>query len=132
AAKQLEALGHQVEEIPVPVPDSFADDFLGYWSVLATAMLTRGKTMFGPDFDRRLTDNLSKGLARHGLRNAWRLPLSIARLRLSSRVSAQFFTRYDAVLTPVLAKPTPELGWLDPTQPYEVLIDRLIQLVNFT
>ena len=41
-------------------------------------------------------------------------------------------TQYDAVRTPVLALPTPELGWLDPNQPYEVLIDRLIRLVNFT
>ena len=132
AAKQLEALGHHVEEIAAPVPEYFADDFLAYWSVLATAMLTRGRSMFGPDFDRRLTDNLSKGLARHGLRNAWRLPLTIARLRLSTRVSERFFRRYDAVLTPVLAGPTPELGWLSPTQPYEVVIERLIELVNFT
>lgn len=131
-AAQLESLGHRVEEITVPVPEYFKDDFVGYWSVLSTAMLTRGRAMFGPDFDRSLTDNLSQGLARHGLRNAWRLPLAIARLRASSRVSARFFRQYDAVLSPVLARPTPELGWLNPTQPYEVLIDRLIQLVNFT
>jgi amidase len=132
AAEQLESLGHHVEEIAVPVPDYFKDDFLGYWSILSTAMLARGRTMFGPDFDRGLTDNLSRGLARHGLRNAWRLPLAIARLRASARVSARFFRQYDAVLSPVLAQPTPELGWLDPNQPYELLIDRLIRLVNFT
>ncbi|HET6153765.1 MAG TPA: amidase [Marmoricola sp.] len=132
AAKQLESLGHTIEEIPVPAPDFFLDDFLAYWSFLATFMLGTGKRTFGPSFDRALTDNLSKGLARHGLRQAWRLPLTLSRLGASKRVSAKFFSTYDAVLTPVLALPTPELGWLNPAQPYEVVLERLIQLVNFT
>ncbi|MCW2752939.1 MAG: amiC [Marmoricola sp.] len=132
AAKQLESLGHHVEEIDVPAPEYFLDDFLAYWSFLATFLLATGKYTFGPSFDRTLTDNLSKGLAQHGLRNAWKLPLTLSRLGASKHVSAKFFRTYDAVLTPVLALPTPELGWLDPAQPYEVIIDRLIQLVNFT
>ncbi|RNL61112.1 amidase [Nocardioides marmoriginsengisoli] len=132
AAKQLEGLGHHVEEIAVPVPDYFIDDFLAYWSLLASFMLTTGKRTFGPTFRRELTDNLSKGLAKHGVRQAWRLPLTLGRLGASKQVSRRFFADYDAVLTPVLAKPTPELGWLNPAQPYEVIIDRLVQLVNFT
>ncbi len=132
AAKQLEALGHHIEEIAMPVPDFFLDDFLAYWSVLSTFMLSTGKRTLGPDFDKALTDNLSKGLAKHGLRNAWKLPVTLARLGASQRVSARFFRTYDAVLTPVLALPTPELGWLNPSQSYDVVIDRLIQLVNFT
>ncbi len=132
AAKQLESLGHHVEEIAMPVPEFFLDDFLAYWSVLSTFMLSTGKRTLGPDFDKNLTDNLSRGLAKHGLRNAWKLPVTLARLGGSQRVSARFFRTYDAVLTPVLAQQTPELGWLNPSQSYEVLIDRLIQLVNFT
>ncbi|MET3961303.1 amidase [Marmoricola sp. OAE513] len=132
AAKQLEALGHRVEEIAVPAPDYFLDDFLAYWAFLSTFLLGTGKRTFGPTFDRNLTDNLSKGLARHGLRNAWKLPLTLARLGASQQVSSRFFKQYDAVLTPVLALPTPELGWLNPSQSYEVVIERLIQLVNFT
>jgi amidase len=132
AGKQLEGLGHHVEEIAVPVPAYFLDDFLSYWALLASFMLTTGKRTFGPTFDRSLTDNLSKGLAKHGVRKSWRLPLTLSRLGASKAVSRKFFTQYDAVLTPVLAKPTPELGWLNPAQPYEVVIERLIELVNFT
>jgi amidase len=132
AAKQLEGLGHVVEEIAVPVPDYFLDDFLAYWSLLASFMLTTGKRTFGPSFDRSRTDNLSKGLARHGLRSTWKLPVTLGRLGGSKVVSRRFFRDYDAVLTPVLAKPTPELGWLNPAQPYDVVIERLIELVNFT
>ena len=57
---------------------------------------------------------------------------TIGRLGLSKYVSARFYRDYDAALTPVLARPTPELGWLDPRQPYEVVIDRLIHLATFT
>ncbi len=132
AAKQLESLGHHIEEIETPVPDYFRDDFLAYWATTATFLLATGKRTFGPDFDRRLTDNLSKGLARHGMRSAWKLPLTLGRLRASQYASARFFRDYDAALTPVLAMATPELGWLDPQQPYEVVMDRLLQLVGFT
>jgi len=132
AAKQLESLGHTVEEIAMPVPEYFVDDFLAYWSILSTFLLTTGKRTLGADFDRDQCDNLSKGLARHGLRQSWKLPLTLARLGASQQISKRFFRTYDAVLTPVLALPTPELGWLHPSQPYQVVIDRLIQLVNFT
>jgi amidase len=132
AAALLESLGHHVEEIAAPVPEFFIDDFLAYWSTLATFMLATGKRTLGPDFDKTRTDNLTRGLARHGRRKAWRLPVTLARLGASKYVSARFFGDYDAALTPVLAKPTPELGWLNPAQPYEVVIERLIQLATFT
>lgn len=131
-AALLESLGHHVEEVDAPVPESFIDDFLSYWSLLATYLVGTGTRTLDPSFDRRRTDNLTRGLARHGLRKAYRLPKTIGRLGLSKYVSARFYRDYDAALTPVLARPTPELGWLDPRQPYEVVIDRLIHLATFT
>lgn len=131
-AELLESLGHHVEEIKVPAPDYFMGDFLAYWALLSTFLLATGKHTLGPDFDRSRTDNLSRGLAKHGLLQTYKLPLTIGRLRASKYVSARFYKGYDAALTPVLAKPTPELGWLDPNQPYEVVIERLVQWANFT
>jgi amidase len=128
----LESLGHHVEEIEAPVPQSFVDDFLSYWSLLATFLTATGKRTLDPSFDRRLTDNLTRGLARNGLRKTYRLPLTLSRLAASKYVSARFYRQYDVGLTPVLARPTPELGWLDPKQPYEVVIDRLVHLATFT
>ena len=131
-AALLESLGHHVEEVDAPVPDSFVEDFLSYWSLLATYLTVTGKRTLDPSFDRRLTDNLTRGLARHGVRKLYRLPWTLGRLGLSGYVSARFFRQYDAALTPVLAQPTPELGWLDPNQPYQVVLDRLIHLASFT
>jgi len=132
AARVLESLGHHVEAIDAPVPDSFDEDFLAYWSTLSAFMTYTGKRTLDPSFDRSRLENLTVGLARHGIRQAWRLPVAIARLRMSARTSARFFREYDLVVSPVLAKPVPELGWLDADLPYDVLIERLLQWVTFT
>jgi amidase len=130
--KLLESLGHHVEEVAPPVPESFVVDFLDYWSMLAAALTTGGRRQFGPSFDAGRTDNLTRGLASRARRRLWRLPLVIARLRRSRRITHQLFEKYDVALTPVLARTTPPLGWLDPTQPYEVVIEHLMDWVTFT
>ncbi len=128
----LEELGHHVEVADAPVADTFEDDFLAYWSMLALAISTAGRHTFNHTFDRDLHDNLTKGLARHAARSSWRLPLAITRLNLAHRRSRRFFADHDAVLTPTLSLVTPELGWLDPNQSYETVIGRLLEWVAFT
>jgi amidase len=130
--KLLESLGHHVEEVEPPVPESFIADFLDYWSLLAAALTAGGRRQFGATFDAARTDNLTRGLARHARHRWWRLPLAITRLRLAHRHTRRFFTDYDAVLTPVLGRTTPRLGWLDPNQPYEVVLENLLDWVTFT
>jgi amidase len=128
----LEELGHKIEVADAPVPDTFEGDFLAYWSLLALFLSTTGKRTFNRTYDRSLNDNLTKGLARHAARNSWRLPLAIARLNLSRRNSEKFFADHDVVLTPTLSLVTPELGWLNPSQSFEVVMERLLEWVAFT
>src|SRR5680860_675188 len=128
----LEELGHTIEVADAPVADTFEDDFLAYWSMLALAISTAGKFTFNRTFDRSKHDNLTKGLARHAAKNSWRLPLAIARLNLSHPASKSFYTDHDLVLTPTLSLVTPELGWLDPNQSFETVIGRLLEWVAFT
>jgi amidase len=131
-AAWLEELGHRVEQIDPPIADSFPDDFLLYWSTLAFALLRTGRQRFGRTFDASRLDNLTHGLERHARRNLHKLPLAIARLRLSSRQSARFFTGYDVTLTPTLATETPLVGHFTPSADYEQIIDRLMDWVAFT
>lgn len=131
-AALLEDLGHTVTLVEAPAPAHFADDFLAYWSMLALFLSRTGKRTFNGTYDRTLNDNLTKGLARHATRNALRLPLSIARLRLAQRASKAFHAEHDLVLTPTLAHVTPELGWLNPAESYETIIERLMEWVAFT
>jgi amidase len=132
SAALLEELGHQVTEIDNPVAPRFKDDFLVYWSFLAFAVVRGGRRMFGPSFDRTRLDSLTLGLDRNAARSLHKVPLAIARLSASRRITARLAGTYDAVLMPTLAEVTPRIGHLDPTAGYEQVMDRLIDWVGFT
>ncbi len=131
-ARHLEELGHTVTEVDAPVPDSFPEDFLLYWSTLAMFLMVNGRRLHGRTFDRTRHDNLTLGLALNARRNLRRIPGAIRRLRTGPRRSAEFFKQYDVSLTPTLAHETPRIGHLDPTQDYDTVIDRLLDWVAFT
>jgi amidase len=132
SAALLESLGHRVTEIDNPVPARFKDDFLLYWQFLAFAIVRGGRRTFGPTFDRDRLDNLTLGLAGGAARNLYKLPLAIARLSASRGITERLSAVYDAVLMPTLASETPRIGGLDPTAPYEQVMDRLLDWVGFT
>jgi amidase len=131
-AALLEELGHSVTEISNPVPAHLLDDFLAYWQFLSFAIVRGGRRMIGPSFDRAKLDNLTLGLDRDAARNLYKVPLAIARLAASRRITARLGRSYDAVLMPTLADETPHIGYLDPTAPYEQVMQRLIDWVTFT
>ncbi len=131
-AALLEGLGHQVEEVAPPVPDSFRDDFILYWSMLAMVVVATGRRANGPTWDPAKLDNLTLGLARHCRRNLHRLPSATLRLSRSRKHTARFFETYDVTLTPTLATQTPLVGRLDPGNDYDEIMDRLEEWVAFT
>ena len=131
-ARLLEELGHHVETASAPVPDSFPDDFLLYWSLLAWGIVRSGRRRHGRGWDPERLDNLTLGLARHAGRNLHRLPMAIGRLRRSRRLTEAFFGSYDVALTPTLATATPRVGHLDPTRDYETIMERMLAWVAFT
>ncbi len=131
-AALLEELGHTVELVEPPVAASFEDDFLLYWSSMALSLSTTGRRTFNSTYDRHRNDNLTRGLARHATRNAWRIPSAIVRLRLTQRASTRFFADHDVVLSATLSLTPPEIGWLSPNQSYETLIARVLEWVALT
>lgn len=131
-AALLESLGHRITVIDNPVPQRFMDDFLLYWSFLAFALVRGGRRSFGPSFDRDRLDNLTLGLERHASRNLHRVPTAIARLARIRRITSRLQASYDVLLMPTLADAPPTIGHLDPTAPYQQIIDRLIDWVAFT
>lgn len=128
----LEGLGHHVEEVDAPVPPGFRDDFLLYWSLLALVLVRSGRRQHGRSWDRTRLDHLTLGLARHASRNLHRVPGAVRRLKRSAAYTAEFHTRFDMTLTPVLATETPLVGHLDPTQDYDTIIGRLLEWVAYT
>jgi amidase len=131
-ARVLESLGHRVEHIDQPLAASFKDDFLLYWGLLASAVVRTGRLEHGPSWDPTRLDQLTLGLDRHFRRHLARSPLAIARLRRCRRQAHALHATYDVVLTPTLARETPRIGWLDPMQDYDTVLDHLLQWVAFT
>ena len=131
-ASLLESLGHRVEEIDPPAPDSFADDFLLYWGMLAMLVVRTGRASFGPTWDASKLDNLTLGLDRHTRRNLHRLPGAIAAIAGSKRIAARHRATYDITLTPTLATTTPQVGHLSPSADYDDIMGRLLDWVAFT
>jgi amidase len=131
AAALLVGLGHEVEELAAPVGPAFADDFALYWSLLAAAMSRVGHRLL-PGLDRSRLDDLTRGLANHFRTHRREVVGAVTRLRRSSAVYAEALAGFDAVLTPVTAGVTPELGYLSPTLPFDELFARLIAHVSFT
>lgn len=133
----LESMGHHVEEVSVTAepslaPPTFGQDFPLYWSVIALALVEGGRKQWGPSYDKTKLDHLTRGLARNAKRNAHRLPGMLRRLQRLTASAAEFHTRYDVLFSATLGTPTPRLGVLDPTQPYETVMDNLMKWVTYT
>ncbi len=131
-AELLESLGHRVEWIEQPMPASFKDDFLLYWSSLASVITLTGRMEHGRSWDASKLDLFTQGLDHHCRSNLRHLPAATARLRRSGRIAEELHGRYDVVLTPTLAHETPALGWLDPAQGFETVMGRLLEWVAYT
>jgi amidase len=132
-ASVLEELGHRVEHVETPpVPESFADDFVLYYALLAFALVHDGRRMFGESFDRAKLDEQTLGFERHARRNLHRVPLAIARLSAIRRRTATLFKTYDVVLTPTLPDPPPPIGHFDARGGYDQIIERLTDWLAFT
>lgn len=131
-AARLEDLGHHVERIDPPVPSWFADAFLLYWAFLAGFLVATGKRTHPETWNPQNLDNLTLGLAAKARRHWYAVPAATAVLAASKSASRRLYTDYDVTLTPTLAHETPRLGHLDPTLPFETVMDRLLDWVAFT
>jgi len=131
-ADLLDSLGHDVVEVPLPVGKTFMEDFKHYWGLLAFSTQHFGRRVMGPDFDKTLTDPLTRGLARRFVRQAWRTPTAIRGLKRSEQRYRAAFADVDVVLSPTLAYATPELGYLSPAVDFAVMFERLVQYAAFT
>ncbi len=132
AARVCESLGHRVEEVPAPVPDSFGPDFLTYWGLLALALKVGGVALFGPGFDPRRTEPLTTGLARMALARADQVAGALHRLRRLAAEREDVFLTHDVLLSAVVGHQPPPLGFIAPGLDFPTALTRLIGFVCVT
>lgn len=131
-AQSLADLGHEVVEVASPVDEQFGRDFLRYWAMLSFLMLRAGGRVFGPGFDRRQTEELTRGLAAMFLQQAERVPPTLRRLRRLAQEPEPIYESVDVVVSPVLGHPAPPLGYLGPDVPVHEQLVRILRFASFT
>lgn len=130
-ARKLEKMGHTVEPLIPPVPESFLEDFKIYWGFMAFSLARFGKLTFR-GFNPDKLETFTRGLVRYYEQRMWRTPLAMARLQTSYRLYARSFAPYDAALSPVLSHTVPKLGFLSPRLPFDEVFERIIRYTAFT
>lgn len=131
-AKRLGALGHHVEAAAMPAIGHFESHFLLYYALLFFCQTHFGKKLLDPAFDKREVDGLTRNFARLFSKGWYRLPATLYGLRRESLRFREMFSSYDVLLTPVVTRTTPKVDYLTPNQPFEQVLQRLVNLVGFT
>jgi amidase len=117
ATRLLEDLGHDVEEIDVPLPPDAVPTFETCWSVLTTLTPV-------PDGNEHLLRPLTRWLRDRGEAvSGPEFGLAVGELRRVAAGTVRRLAPYDAVLTPTLAQPPLRIGEIrddaDPARDFE-------------
>jgi amidase len=132
AARSCEALGHHVEEIPCPFAGAVIDDFLQYWGLVAWMQLRLGRFLMHRGFDRKKVEPWTRGIAGYFARAKLATFAATRRLRRYAATYAEVMTRYDVLVSPVVATPAPPLGHLATDAPFETHFERVRAFAPFT
>lgn len=130
--KVCENLGHKVEEISCPFKMQVGTDFLVYWGMLAFYYNYFGIKEFGFSFDSKKLESFTLEMSKHFLKNIYKFSFVLKRLRQFAKQYDNVFDEYDVLLCPVLSCETPKLGYIGPNVPFDIVIERVKQLVPFT
>ena len=128
----LERLGHNVIPSTFPISAQLKSDFVRYWSFLAFAMVHAGSLFVNSSFDRRLTTDFSRDLAKEFLPSMATFPMSVYRLRRSAKIADHFFQNVDVLLTPTMGHVTPKIGYFCHDLPMKELFARSQRWACFT
>ncbi len=111
AVREIDALGHGIEETALEPDDSFAPAFRAIWQAGAASIPAEGE-------DLALLEPLTQWLVGRGRElTARQLSESLAGLTLFERSIIRQFSRFDAILTPSLAMAPRPIGWFDQEDP---------------
>jgi amidase len=131
-AKLCRTLGHTMIEAKSPIEgERFADAFLTVWASGAVDLVNLAKSQkVKPE---AVFEPWTLGLAEfYAKKPKGALQQSLAYFHVVEQQIAEFFTHYDAWLTPVLSSPPPKLGEQAPTVAFPTLYDRIVGYAAYT
>jgi amidase len=130
----LESLGHHVEPTAWPGPlAAMSDAFLLVWSKGAANLMAEAGQRLGRAPGPEDVEPFSlamAGIVAGAPEGA--VDQAVAFLKSLSATYDAWLKQFDVILSPVLALPPPELGWLAPDLPVEAMAERLTRYVGYT
>ena len=131
-AKLLESLGHQVEQIPLPLDiNNMVNHFLNYYGMMAYFVSHWGKLTVNAKVDKSQLEPFTVGLSKRFKSNPLKLPVSIRAMRKIGAEAEKLFENYDVVMTPVLAHKTPKIGYFSPELSFEEVSKRAVDFATY-
>lgn len=130
---RLLGLGHTVTELEKPpYTQKFIDDFLAVYRVIAWAV--GNKLEKGATTDASKLEPFSKGLGdRNMLQALWTKYVNSGRIKgQHTKRYEEVFEEHDLLLNPTVPGDAPRIGELSPAQSYDQMIDKLMDLVQYT
>lgn len=125
AVRELDALGHGLEQTALEPDDSFAPGFRTIWQAGAATIPAEGEAL-------TLLEPLTQWLVERGRElTARQLADALLALTMFEKSVIRQFAPYDAVLTPALAMTPRPIGWYDQTDP-EQNFTQQVQYTPFT
>lgn len=125
AVKELEAIGHGIEQTALEPDDSYSPAFRTIWQAGAASIPAEGDAL-------ALLEPLTQWLVQRGRElTARQLSEALATLTAFERSVIRQFAGFDAVLTPALAMTPRPIGWYDHTDA-ELNFAQQVQYTPFT
>ena len=131
-AALCESLGHTVEPFVFPFDRVMEDDFVLYWAAFAHGAVSFWEKQFRLPRNGVAFEKFTLGLARHYEANTDRFEEAVKRLQTAPAIMAEAFSAYDVILSPVVAAPPPEIGFLGARLDFDTILARLTDYVQFT
>jgi len=132
AARFCSSLGHVVDEISCPWAGTVIDDFLRYWGFIASLQVRTAPVMMHWGWDSSLVEPWTRGLMQYFSRDKLAAFRATSRLRGFARTYATVMERYDVLVSPTVAEPAPELGYLATDLDFETMFERIRSYACFT
>ena len=132
AATLCENLGHHVEFIKCPYPQAIFDDFELYFGSLAFAISKLARFSIPGKWDSSKLEKYTRGLDSFFRKNFIKYPISLRRLKKYQSSYATLFENIDIFMSPTNGTPPPIIGFMGPSQEFNVAVERLKKHSAFT
>lgn len=131
-AKLCRSLGHEIVAVENPINGGeFIAQFMTVWSSVPANLVQVAKSLKKRPED--VLEPWTLGLAdMYAKKPKGALAEALAYFKKTEARVADFMTKYDVWLTPVLSSAAPKLGAQAPTVPFDTLYERVISYVAYT